>query len=183
MSTLQTIMHEIEAVMEKLNPEAVLQFARELHEHEGRTFLLGEGRSGLMAKAFAMRLMHLGATVYVMGETITPAMQTGDLLVALSGSGTTTGVVERSTKARELGCQVMGVTTNPNSPLAAQCTTILHIPAATKYRRAGETPSIQPLSSLFDQASHILLDAVCVEFAQFRQQTNESARNRHANME
>lgn len=183
MSTLQTVMREIEAVMEKMNADEVVDFARILHEHEGRIFLLGEGRSGLMAKAFAMRLMHLGAQVYVMGETITPSMQVGDMLVALSGSGTTSSVVERAVKARELGCQVLGVTTDPDSPLAVACLTILHIPAATKYRKPGETASIQPLSSLFDQASHIVLDSVCVEFAQFRNQTNDSAKNRHSNME
>ena len=183
MSTLQTVMREIEAVMEKMNADEVVDFARMLHEHEGRIFLLGEGRSGLMAKAFAMRLMHLGANVYVMGETITPSMKAEDMLVALSGSGTTSSVVERSVKARELGCRVLGVTTSPESPLAAACTGVLHIPAATKYRKPGETASIQPLSSLFDQAAHIVLDSVCVEFAEFRSQTNESAKDRHANME
>jgi 6-phospho-3-hexuloisomerase len=183
MSTLQTVMREIEEVMKKMDADAAVDFARTLHQHEGRIFVLGEGRSGLMAKAFAMRLMHLGATVYVMGETITPSIKAGDMLVALSGSGTTSSVVERSVQARKLGCQVLGVTTDPDSPLADTCTSVLHIPAATKYRKPGETASIQPLSSLFDQASHIVLDSVCVEFAQFRNQTNEIAKDRHANME
>ena len=46
-----------------------------------RIFVAGEGRSGFSAKGFAMRLMHLGYTVYVVGETITPALREGDLLV------------------------------------------------------------------------------------------------------
>src|SRR5690242_18419180 len=56
-------------------------------------FLLGEGRSGLVGRMFAMRLMHLGKQAYVVGETITPAIGRGDLLIAISGSGETGAVV------------------------------------------------------------------------------------------
>ncbi|HIJ15563.1 MAG TPA: SIS domain-containing protein, partial [Methanosphaera sp.] len=50
-------------------------------------FIMGLGRSGLVAKAFGMRLMHLGLNVYIVGETITPAITDKDCLVAISGSG------------------------------------------------------------------------------------------------
>lgn len=50
-----------------------------------RIYVAGAGRSGLIAKAFAMRLMHIGMESYVVGETITPAMQNGDLLVVFPG--------------------------------------------------------------------------------------------------
>lgn len=33
-------------------------------------FVMGAGRSGFVAKAFAMRLMHLGYNVYVVGKTV-----------------------------------------------------------------------------------------------------------------
>ena len=59
-----------------------------------RTYVLGAGRSGLVAKAFAMRLMHLGLRTYVVGETITPAMKEGDTIVAYSGSGETKSIAE-----------------------------------------------------------------------------------------
>ena len=62
---------------------------------------MGAGRSGLVAKAFAMRLMHLGFTAYVVGETITPAMRPKDLLVIFSGSGRTKTIADIAETARE----------------------------------------------------------------------------------
>ena len=49
-----------------------------------RIYVMGAGRSGLVAKGFAMRLMHLGFQSYVVGETITPALQKGDVIVIFS---------------------------------------------------------------------------------------------------
>ena len=54
-----------------------------------RVFVLGAGRSGLALRMTAMRLMHLGLDVHVVGEVTTPAIERGDLLVTASGSGTT----------------------------------------------------------------------------------------------
>jgi D-arabinose 5-phosphate isomerase GutQ len=48
-----------------------------------------------MGRAFAMRLMHLGATSFVVGETITPSIQENDVFVAISGSGKTEQVACR----------------------------------------------------------------------------------------
>jgi len=57
------------------------------------------------------------------------------------------------------------------------------LPAATKYRRADEAPTIQPLSSLFDQTTHVTLDVVCLELAQRRGVDNAGAFRAHANTE
>ena len=56
-----------------------------------RIFLAGMGRSGLIARAFAMRLMQIGLEVYFVRDATTPAIGKGDLLVAISGSGETGG--------------------------------------------------------------------------------------------
>ena len=92
MALIPTILKEIEAVLGQVEETQLEKIASTLQKAP-RIFNIGEGRSGLMAKSFAMRLMHLGATVYVVGETITPAIAEGDLLVAVSGSGTTKSVV------------------------------------------------------------------------------------------
>ena len=39
--------------------------------------------------AFAMRLMHLGFVVYVIGDVTTPSINEDDCLIAISGSGET----------------------------------------------------------------------------------------------
>jgi 6-phospho-3-hexuloisomerase len=181
-SSLTTVLSEIEQVIHTMHAADIASFADEVMAAP-RLFTTGEGRSGFMAKAFAMRLMHLGLTVYVVGETTTPALQAGDRLVAVSGSGTTAGTVHVAEKADQSGCTILTVTTNPESRLATLARQTIIIPAATKWRRPGEVTSEQPLGSLFDQCSHIALDAVCLLIAQRKGMSNETARQRHVNVE
>ena len=106
-----------------------------------------------------------------------------DTVVAVSGSGTTGGTVRVAEQASALGAAIWAVTTDPASPLGSTASGLLLIPAATKYRRADEAPTIQPLSSLFDQATHIALDVVCLQIAGARGVDNALAARAHANTE
>lgn len=180
--TLKTILDEIEHVVEEIDEREVDALAEALLAAP-RIFVTGEGRSGLMAKAFAMRLMHLGLTVYVVGETTTPAITGKDALVAVSGSGTTAGTVRVAEQAAEKGAAVYAVTTDPDSKLASLARRALIVPAATKWRKTGETQTAQPLGSLFDQCCHIALDGVCLEIARRNDISNETARGLHTNVE
>jgi len=49
--------------------------------------------------------------------------------------------------------------------------------------RVDEAPTIQPLSSLFDQATHIALDMACLQIAGARGVDNALAARVHANTE
>lgn len=148
-----------------------------------RVFVAGEGRSGFMAKSFAMRLMHLGLPVHVVGETTTPSIGAGDVLVAVSGSGTTAGTVRVAEQAVAVGATVHAVTADSDAALAGIATTVLLLPAATKHRRGGEAQTVQPLSSLFDQVTHVALDAVCLMLARRRNVDNATAAAAHSNTE
>ncbi|MFP3207495.1 MAG: SIS domain-containing protein, partial [Caldivirga sp.] len=89
----------IEEAVSKIRPDQVNEFINELERlyHRGnKVLVVGAGRSGLVARGFAMRLMHLGYKSYVLGETITPSVGSNDLVVAISGSGTTSIVVAAS---------------------------------------------------------------------------------------
>jgi len=83
-----------------------------------RIFVTGASRSGLALKMAAMRLMHLGLTVHIVGEITTPAIAPRDLLIAASGSGTTPSVVLAAHTAAEAGANVLAITTarRPPSP-------------------------------------------------------------------
>lgn len=182
MNRINTILTEIEQVTNQLEETSVTEVVVAISQSK-RIFVIGEGRSGLMGKSFAMRLMHLGAEVYVVGETITPSISKDDLLVSISGSGSTKSVVWTSEKAASLGCKVIAITTNLESDLAQHANLILHIPAATKYRRDHEQASIQPLGSLFDQCAHIVFDSICLEYAEKKEYGNQQAFNMHSNLE
>ncbi|PLS17711.1 6-phospho-3-hexuloisomerase [Bacillus sp. M6-12] len=179
---IQTVSQEISMVISNIAEEEALLVSAELRKAK-RIFVYGEGRSGLMGKAFAMRLMHGGYNVYVVGETITPSIAEGDLLVAISGSGSTGMIYEFANKAKQLGVKVILVTTNRDSKISKISDHLLVIPAATKYRHPGEPETIQPLGNQFDQSVHLVLDGIIIHSLQDKQDMNEEMRNRHTNLE
>jgi 6-phospho-3-hexuloisomerase len=179
---VDTVLTEISQVLSKVSRSDLADLTDRLAGAD-RVFVAGEGRSGLMGKAFAMRLMHLGLTVHVLGETTTPSVAAGDTVIAISGSGTTHGTVRAAQTARNVGATVHAVSTDPGSPLGELADQVLTLPAATKYRRDDEAPTVQPLSSLFDQVTHIALDVVCLDLAERRHVDNATARDAHSNTE
>lgn len=66
-----------------------------------KVFVAGAGRSGLMAKSFAMRMMHMGIDAYVIGETVTPNFEKDDLLIFSTGSGETKSLISMAEKVKK----------------------------------------------------------------------------------
>lgn len=179
---IRTIGEEITSVLSKVDEEQALIVSSQL-KWAKRIFVHGEGRSGLMGKAFAMRLMHGGYTVYVVGETITPSIGEGDLLILISGSGSTGSIHEFAVKARDLGAKVTLVTTNRDSKISRVSQHCLVIPAAIKHRQLEEPETIQPLGNQFDQSVHLVLDGIIIHSLQKNEKRKQEMLNRHANLE
>ena len=147
-----------------------------------RTYVTGEGRSGLVARTFAMRLQHLGLVSYVVGETICPALEAGDLLIAVSGSGKSGGTLVIAEGAKKAGARLAALSATRDNPLAKMCDLVLVVPGATKHEAAGEAKSIQPLSSLFDQSQHVVQDALTVLLGQKLTKDKQEMKAKHANV-
>ncbi|WP_077623285.1 6-phospho-3-hexuloisomerase [Sediminibacillus massiliensis] len=178
-----TIAREIAEVLERVDPAESEKLAEEL-QRANRIFIAGTGRSGLVGKVFGMRLMHSGYPVYVVGETVTPSIEPEDILLIISGSGSTENLKYYAKKAKEVGAQVALVTTNKESAIGQMSDCHLVIPAATKKRLPSEPDTIQPLGSQFDQSAHLLLDAVMVYLLQNYEQRDQASLNKkHANLE
>ena len=90
---MQLMASKIRAIASSISDTDIDAFLTEILNAR-RIYVMGAGRSGLVAKGFAMRLMHLGFQSYVVGETITPALQKGDVIVIFSGSGRTKTVAD-----------------------------------------------------------------------------------------
>lgn len=133
--------------------------ALDLLERAPRVFVHGAGRSGLALRMTAMRLMHLGLEVHVVGEVTTPAIRRDDVLLVASGSGTTGGIVQAARTATDVGAAVLAISTTDESPLADLAAVTLVIHAATKTDRSGSA-SDQYAGSRFEQALVLLGDAL-----------------------
>ena len=160
---------------------------------EGKKVLvIGAGRAGLVGKAFAMRLMHIGFNVYVLGETIVPALSKGDVVIAISGSGRTKLVVTAAEVAKELGAKVIAFTSFPDSPLAKLADLVVRVPGRTKISHEddynvrqlmGLYEPLAPLGTLFEITVMVTLDSIISELMNRLGMTEEDLRRRHANIE
>lgn len=176
---IETILHENALVLAGIDKKETDELLKKIKEST-RIFLYGEGRSGLIGKAFAMRLMHCGYNAYVIGETITPSIDKGDLLMGISASGTSPSLLHHFSKAEEVGATTFVVTASTEQGLLPRGTLV--IPAASKHRRKEEPETIQPLGSQFDQSAHLLLDAIILSLLEGRNDNDELLK-RHANVE
>jgi len=153
-----------------------------------RVFVAGAGRTGLMMRAFAMRLMHAGLTAHVVGDATTPAIAPGDLLLVGSGSGETGSLAVMARKARSVGAQLALVTIVPRSTIGQLADPVVELraPSPKAAETSGGAPrqqSIQVMGSLFEQALLLLLDALVVRIVRSRGAAPDEMFARHANLE
>jgi 6-phospho-3-hexuloisomerase len=164
----------------------------DLYHRKGKVLVMGAGRSGLVGKAFAMRLLHLGFNSYVLGETIVPSISRGDVAVAISGSGRTGLIVEAADAAKKVGAYVIAITTYPESPLGQLADLVVMVPGRSKVSKMddyfarqilGLHEPLAPLGTLFEDTAMLLLDGVIYYLMMRLNVTEDEMRNRHANIE
>lgn len=172
--------------------EKMLEELLKARRENKKIFVTGAGRSGLVAKAFAMRLLHLGFNVYVIGETILPPVTQGDIVIAVSGSGRTKTIVTVAETARSIGAKVVAITTYPESPLGKIANIVVRIPGRTKLATeedylvrqiVGIHEPLAPLGTLFEATVLVFLDGVISELMYRLGISEEELRERHANIE
>ena len=184
---------KIRSISESLHDNEVEKFIEEILRAK-RIYVMGAGRSGLVAKAFAMRLMHLGLQSYVVGETITPAMRAGDVLIVFSGSGRTKTVADIAETAKEIGAHICLITSNTDSRIAKMSECVVEIEShrdalendAAEFeirQMVGDHKSFAPLGTLFETASMVFADAVISRLMEITQTDEMALKNRHANIE
>lgn len=194
---MQMMISRIEEIAQTLQQEQVDCFVSEIMRAE-RIFVTGAGRSGFVAKSFAMRLMHLGFTSYVVGETVTPAFHPKDTLIAFSGSGKTKSVMEACETTRQIGGHICLITGSAVSPMTslAKCVVLLNTDDETCQigsdhfdlrQLRGEHRSIAaactPLGTLFETSAMIFADSVISILIEMKHCSIEEIMHRYTNMQ
>ena len=191
-TSIETILDNIKNAEEYLDEKSIEEF-EDVIMNADNIFVTGAGRSGLAAKAFAMRLMHLGLSAYVVGETISPAINEGDCIVAISGSGETNTIVSAVTIAKNRGSKVLAVTSYPDSTLGQLSDCYLFVKGRTKkevddenYLKRqiyGNYTSLTPLGTAFELTTLVFLDAIVSELMEKMHQTESDLKARHTVLE
>jgi 6-phospho-3-hexuloisomerase len=188
---IEEIVDNIMAVSDETNEDSVNEMMDILTSSKN-VFVIGQGRSGLVARAFAMRLMHLGIGVYVVGETITPAIDDDDCLLAISGSGETSYIISTAKIAKMRDAKIVAVTSYSESTLGKMSDLVIHIKGRTKVdseknyikrQMDGKHLSLSPLGTLFEVSTLIFLDALIAQLMDKMGKTEDDLKKRHTVLE
>lgn len=177
-----TVLDELRQALERVDDAQFSQVAGVLAAAE-RVFVIGVGREGLAARGFAMRLMHTGATVHWAWDDTTPNVTADDVLLMVNGSGAIGHLEYVFGQVRPTGATTVVVTGVPDAPTPRAADHVLAVPAAV-YRGTGDlVPSVQPMGSLFEQATGLVLDLLVLEVAARKGREVADLAARHRNFE
>jgi 6-phospho-3-hexuloisomerase len=141
-----------------------------------KIFIYGVGRSGLIAKAFAIRLVQMGLEVFFVGETVTPFVEEGNLVIIVSYTGETMSAIQTANIVRRVGAKVVTVTANNHSKLAAASNLVIEIHPP----KDDDRKRLAPLGTLFEVATLIYLDGIVASMMEKLGQSEGAMRKRHA---
>ena len=155
-------------------------------------FIFGVGRSGLVAQAFAMRLVHLGKAVHFVGEVTTPAISSDDIIIVISGSGTTSSVHNVSEAARKQGAKIVSLTSKINSPVAKLSDVVIEIPLEQEKKETdnyfarqlvSKSQEIMPMGTLFELTVMVFFDSIIPIIMEKTGVSEKHMKEKHSNLE
>lgn len=180
---LAAVQNEVGSALAAVAEEEVVALEEAIDEAP-RAFCAGRGRSGLVVRAFAMRLMHLGIAAYVVGDTTTPAIERDDLLLVVSGTATTATLLPIAERAAAVGARRATVTATTEGTLARGADPRVYVPAPPSRQdpwRHGAP--VLAMGSRFEMATALLFEALTIRLALRRGVGVEAMFARHANLE
>lgn len=174
---------ELRGAAAGVDPAALAGMVEEL-AGAGRVVCYGVGREGLMMRALAMRLYHMGLDAHVVGDMSCPPVGSGDLLVVSAGPGSFSTVLGLMGVAKGAGARVACVTAQPSGAVPAGADRVLVIPAQTMADDTGPAvTSVLPMGSLFEGAQYLVFEMLILMLRDRLGVSPEAMRARHTNLE
>ncbi len=174
---------EIRDATAAVNPAELSALVTELAQAR-RIVAYGVGREGLMMRALAMRLYHLGLDAHMVGDMSAPPVGAGDLLIVSAGPGGFSTVDGLIGVARKAGARTACITAQPSGSAPTACDTVLTIPAQTMANDTGPaTASVLPMGSLFEGAQYLTFELLVLALRDHIGADPAAMRARHTNLE
>jgi len=181
MTLLSGAAAELAAVADRMD-ETMLEPSVAAIAAASRVMLYGCGREGLMMRALAMRLHHLGLTVCMQGDMAAFPLGPGDLFLCAAGPGYLSTGSALVGVAKAAGARVLVITAEPDGDTCALADQLLVIPAQTMASDVGGA-SVLPMGSLFEGAMFLVFEVLVLRLRETLGETAVSMRTRHTNME
>eukprot|EP00210_Caulerpa_lentillifera_P007160 g6850.t1 len=178
-SVQSVILDEITGILQSVDGRDIKGLARAIRD-ANNICCYGVSREGLVMKGFALNLFHLGFKSHCVGDTTTPALTRGDLLLVAAGPSYYSTVSALGLEAMRSGARVIAFTAHKTAPLPF-AESVIRIASQTlppcmpvMNRKLGGVAS-EVVSSLpdgrlscmqmggsFEAALSLVLDSVCV---------------------
>ncbi|WP_445810622.1 SIS domain-containing protein [Yoonia sp.] len=148
----------------------------------GRILCYGVGREGLMMKALAMRLYHLGRDAHVVGDMTAPPVGPGDVLCISAGPGDFSTVAALLSVAKNAGAKVVCFTSESNGSVPKAADLVCQLPAQTMASDAQAT-SILPMGSLYEVLMFLFFELLVLDLRDHLGVSPDAMRANHTNLE
>ncbi len=179
----QLILKELCETLPTIDEEEFSTFVDELLVPQRHVLLMGVGRVLIALKAWVKRMRHLDIDINYVGDETEMPVGAGDLVVIGSSSGESHLPAEIARIAKNLGASVAYIGCTRGSTVDQLADRRIILKGRTKFASTNEYPSLQPLSTLFEQQLFLLSDVVALEILNRRGWTESDVRHRHANLE
>lgn len=174
----ELVLDKITSILDATNPAYDERLTYMLDRAE-RVFVSGAGRSKLVGNFFAMRLVHSGYDVSVVGEIVTPSIKQGDLLIVISGSGETEQLIAFTKSAKKIGADVILISSKAESTIGDLSDGVFQIGSNELY---GSVKGM-PMGTVFELSTLIFLESTVSHIIHEKGIPEEQMRERHANLE
>jgi 3-hexulose-6-phosphate synthase / 6-phospho-3-hexuloisomerase len=172
------ILDKISSVLSATN-DAYYQQLTDMLDSAKRIFVTGAGRSGLVCRFFAMRLVHSGYDTSMVGEVVTPSIKKGDLLVVVSGSGETEQLIAFTKKAKSEGAKIVLLCSKTSSTIGDMADAVFQIGRTDQYSKILG----MPMGTVFELSTLTFLEGAISHIIHEKGIPEEEMRSRHANLE
>ena len=174
----QLILDKISEILDATDDTLADELTKRL-DSANRIFIAGAGRSRLVGNFLAMRLMHAGYEVSVVGEIVTPSVNQGDLLVTISGSGETEQLTAFAKRAVAIGADIVLISAKATSTIGDLADAVYQIGSPDSY----ETIKGMPMGTAFELSALCFLEALISHIIWEKGVPEEVMKTRHANLE
>ncbi len=174
----QLIIEKISGILEATDNTYEVKLTS-LLDSAKRIFIAGAGRSRLVGNFFAMRLVHGGYDVSVVGEIVTPSIKAGDLLIIISGSGETEQLIAFTKSAKKVGASIVLISAKGDSTIGDMADAVFQIGRSEQYGKVRG----MPMGTVFELSTLLFLEAIISHIIHDKGIAEEVMRERHANLE
>ncbi|MBN1328952.1 MAG: SIS domain-containing protein [Candidatus Heimdallarchaeota archaeon] len=148
-----------------------------------KVFWIGAGLSDIIASMHAMRFQHLGFNIHLQDDW--RFRKKNDILVAISGSGSTpftNGLVNEAKRNKLIS---IGFTSKPDSEFGKKIDKLVQVPGRLDpeswYNRQSEDKPF--IETQFEYAVAIVVESIIAQLAIHKGITESEMKGRHANIE